>query len=176
MLPCAVRVHIFINLFLKGLMMKTLHKAFVISAAVIGFGAASLPAMAEEAPQHQYAATKFDPVKMQERMDAHAKRMHDTLKITPAQEGAWQAYLSALKSNMPQRGQFDRAAFKNMPAPERMEKRIEMAKAHLSRMESNLAATKTFYATLTPEQQKLFDEKAGHFGHRQHPRMMHHHG
>lgn len=69
MLPCAVRVHIFINLFLKGLMMKTLHKAFVIGAAVIGFGAAALPAMAEEAPQHhQYAATKFDPVKMQERM------------------------------------------------------------------------------------------------------------
>lgn len=176
MLPCAVRVHIFINLFLKGLMMKTLHKAFVIGAVVIGFGAASLPAMAEEAPQHQYAATKFDPVKMQERMDAHAKRLHDTLKITPAQEGAWQAYLTALKSNMPQRGQFDRAAFKNMPAPERLEKRIEMAKAHLSRMESNLAATKTFYATLTPEQQKLFDEKAGHFGHRQHPRMMHHNG
>lgn len=157
-------------------MMKTLHKAFVMSAAVMVFGAAALPAMAEEAPQHQYAATKFDPVKMQERMDAHAKRMHDTLKITPAQEGAWQAYLSALKSNMPQHGQFDRAAFKDMPAPQRMEKRIEMAKAHLARMESNLAATKTFYAVLTPEQQKLFDEKAGHFGHRQHSRMMRQHG
>ncbi|KQV44668.1 MULTISPECIES: Spy/CpxP family protein refolding chaperone [unclassified Duganella] len=156
-------------------MMKTLHKAFVISAAVFGFGAASLPAMAEEAPQHQYAATKFDPVKMQERMDAHAKRMHDTLKITPAQEAAWQAYLSALKSNMPQRGQFDRASFKNMPAPERMEKRIEMTKARLSRMESNLAATKTFYAALTPEQQKLFDEKAGHFGHGRHHGAMHQH-
>jgi Spy/CpxP family protein refolding chaperone len=153
-------------------MMKTLHKAFVIGAAVLGFGAAALPAMAEEAPQHQYAATKFDPVKMQERMDAHAKRMHDTLKITPAQEGAWQAYLSALKSNMPQHGQ----SFKNLPAPERMEKRIEMAKAHLARMESNLTATKTFYATLTPEQQKLFDEKAGHFGRHQHHRMMRQHG
>ncbi|MGW8390135.1 Spy/CpxP family protein refolding chaperone [Pseudoduganella sp. HUAS MS19] len=176
MLPCAVRVHIFINLFLKGLMMKTLHKAFVIGAAVLGLGAASLPAIAQEAAQHHYAATKFDPVKMQERMDARAKRMHETLKITPAQEGAWQAYLSALKSNMPQRGQFDRASFKNMPAPERMEKRIEMAKARVARMESNLAATKTFYAALTPEQQKIFDEKGGRFGHRHHRRMMHHHG
>lgn len=174
MLPCAVREHIFTSSFLKGLMMKTLHKAFVIGAAAIGFAASTLPAMAEEAPQHQYAATKFDPVKMQERMDARAKRLHDALKITPAQEGAWQAYMSALKSNMPQRGQFDRASFKNMPAPERMEKRIEMAKVHLSRMESNLAATRTFYAALTPEQQKVFDEKAGHFGHRRHSRMMHH--
>jgi len=155
--------------------MKTLHKAFVIGAAVIGFGASALPAMAEESPQHQYAATKFDPVKMQERMDQHAKRMHDALKITPAQEVAWQAYLSALKSNMPQRGQFDRAAFKDMPAPQRMEKHIEMAKAHIARMESNLAATKTFYSVLTPEQQKVFDEKASHFGHRGHSRMMQHH-
>ena len=155
--------------------MKTLHKAFVIGATVIGFGMAGLPAMAAEGQQqpHQYAATKFDPVKMQERMDKRAQRMHDALKITPAQEGAWQAYLSALKSNMPQHGNFDRAAFKEMPAPERMEKRIEMQKARIARMESNLAATKTFYAVLTPEQQKLFDEKAGRFGHRRH--MRHHH-
>ena len=155
-------------------MMKALHKAFVIGATIIGFTAASLPAMAAEGQQHQYAATKFDPVKMQERMNQHAKRMHDALKITPAQEGAWQAYLSTLKANMPQPGQFDRAAFKNLPAPERMEKRIEMAKSHITRMENNLAATKTFYATLTPEQQKLFDEKAGHFGQRRHMRMMRH--
>lgn len=154
--------------------MKTLHKAFVIGAAVIGFGACALPAMAEEAPQHQYAATKFDPVKMQERMDEHAKRMHDALKITPAQEGAWQAYMSAMKSAMPQRGQFDHAAMKDMPAPQRMEKRIEMAKAHIARMESALAATRTFYATLTPEQQKVFDEKSSHFGQHQRSNMTQH--
>ena len=156
-------------------MMKTLHKAFVIGAALISLGASALPAMAEEAPQHKYAATKFDPVKMQERMDEHAKRMHDALKITPAQEGAWQTYLSAMKANMPQRGQFDHAAMKDMPAPQRMEKHIEMAKAHIARMESALAATKTFYATLTPEQQKVFDEKASHFGHHQRQGMMQHH-
>lgn len=166
--PCAVRVHIFINLFLKGLMMKALHKAFIIGAAAISFSAAALPAMAGEGEPHQYAATKFDPAKMQEHMDQRAKRMHDALKITPAQEGAWQTYLSALKANMPQRGQFDRAAFKQMPAPERMEKRIEMSRNHITRMESNLAATKTFYAQLSPEQQKLFDEKAGRLGHHRH--------
>ena len=154
-------------------MMKALHKAFVIGASVIGFVTSALPAMAAEGQPHQYAATKFDPAKMQERMEQHAKRMHDALKITPAQESAWQAYLSALKSNMPQRGQFDRAAFKNMSAPERMEKRIEMAKSHIASMENNLAATRTFYAVLTPEQQKIFDEKASQFGHRRHMHMPH---
>lgn len=158
-------------------MMKALHKALIIGAAALGFSAAALPAMAGEGEPRQYAATKFDPAKMQEHMDQRAKRIHDALKIAPAQESAWQAYLSALKSNMPQRGQFDRAAFKQMPAPERMEKRIEMSRNHITRMESNLAATKTFYAQLTPEQQKLFDEKAGRFGHHRqhgHARMKHH--
>lgn len=153
--------------------MKALSKAFVIGATIIGLGATALPAVAEEAPQHQYAATKFDPVKMQERMDEHAQRLHDALKITPAQEGAWQAYLSARKSNMPQHDQIDRAAMKEMPAPQRMEKHIEMAKARITRMESNLAATKTFYAALTPEQQKLFDEKTEHAGAHQRGGMMH---
>lgn len=156
--------------------MKTLHKAFVISATVLGLGfsAATMPAMASEGQHQQYAATKFDPVKMQERMERRTQRMHGALKITPAQEGAWQAYMSALKSNMQQRPHFDRAAFKSMPAPERMEKRIEMAKSRILRMENNLAVTKTFYAQLTPEQQKLFDEKASRFGHRAHARKMHH--
>lgn len=148
--------------------MKALHKALIIGATAISFSAAALPAMAAEGEPRQYAATKFDPAKMQEHMEQRAKRMHEALKITPAQEGAWQAYLNALKSNMPQHGQFDRAAFKQMPAPERMEKRIEMSRNHITRMEANLAATKTFYAQLTPEQQKLFDEKAGRFGQHRH--------
>ncbi|XLZ68206.1 Spy/CpxP family protein refolding chaperone [Massilia sp. SR12] len=158
-------------------MMKALHKALIISAAALGFSAAALPAMAGEGEPRQYAATKFDPAKRQEHMDQRAKRMHEALKITPAQEGAWQAYLSALQSNMPQRGQFDHAAFKQMPAPERMEKRIEISRSRIQRMESNLAATKTFYAQLTPEQQKLFDEKAGRHGshrHSGHGGMRHH--
>lgn len=154
-------------------MMKALHKAFIIGTAALSFSAAVSPAMAGEGESRQYAATKFDPAKMQEHMDQRAQRMHDALKITPAQESAWQAYLSALKANMPQRGQFDRAAFKQMPAPERMEKRIEMSRNHITRMESNLAATKTFYAQLTPEQQKIFDEKAARFSNHRHHRHAH---
>jgi len=162
------------DIFLKGLMMKTLHKAFAIGATIFTFGTAAIPAVAQDTAPHKYAATKFDPAKMQERMDKRAQRLHDKLKITPAQEGAWQAYISAIKPDMTQRGHFDRAAFKEMPAPERMEKRLEMAKARIARMESHLAATRTFYAALTPEQQKAFDDKAGRMGHRRHGMMKHH--
>jgi Spy/CpxP family protein refolding chaperone len=53
-----------------------------------------------------------------------------------------------------------------------MEKRIAMQKQRIGAMESRLAALNTFYAQLTPEQKKLFDEHAqrrgGHRGHRGH--------
>lgn len=154
--------------------MKTLYRAFVIGATVIGLGSPAVSAMAQDTPHHQYAATKFDPAKMAEHMDKRAQKLHDALKITPAQESAWQTYLSAIKADMPQPGQFDRAAFREMPAPQRMEKMIEMSRSHTARMENHLTALKTFYAVLTPEQQKTFDHAMGHFGAGHHRMMMMH--
>jgi Spy/CpxP family protein refolding chaperone len=68
----------------------------------------------------------------------------------------------------------DRAALQQMSAPERMEARIAMSKERISRQETHLTALKTFYATLTPEQQKVFDdnmrggEHRGKRGHKMH--------
>jgi protein CpxP len=50
-----------------------------------------------------------------------------------------------------------------------MEKMLAVSKEHLARQEACLAATKMFYATLSPEQRKIFDkgfhfEHHGHFG------------
>ncbi|MEI7995834.1 MAG: Spy/CpxP family protein refolding chaperone [Methylococcaceae bacterium] len=53
--------------------------------------------------------------------------------------------------------------------PDRMEKMLAFPQEHIARQELRLAATKTFYSTLTPEQRKIFDkdfnfEHHGHFG------------
>ena len=69
-------------------------------------------------------------------------KLHDALKLTPRRRSrpgpptrrADQAG-SAIRWR---RG--DRADWKAMPAPQRMEKRIEMAKQRIARMESHLAA------------------------------------
>jgi len=152
--------------------MNTLRKAFVIGAAVIGLGTAAFAVQAQEAPHRQYAATKFDPAKISERMDKRLQKLHDALKITPAQESAWHAYVAAIKSGIPT-SRPDRAAFKNLSAPEKMEKRIEFSRNHISRMENHLAALKTFYAVLTPEQQKTFDQSMSR---KRHGRGGHGHG
>jgi protein CpxP len=150
--------------------MKTLQKVFVIGAAVMGMSSAAFSAQAQDAaPHRQYAATKFDPAKHAERMDQRLQKLHDALKLTSAQEGAWQTYVSAIKADIPATRP-DFASLKNLSAPEKMEKRIEFAKIHITHMENHLAALKTFYATLTPEQQKTFDQamsrgRHGHMGH-----------
>jgi Spy/CpxP family protein refolding chaperone len=55
-----------------------------------------------------------------------------------------------------------------------MEKMIALSKERTARMEQHLQALNTFYATLTPEQKKVFDQHAmqamggKHGGHRGH--------
>ena len=56
----------------------------------------------------------------------------------------------------------------NLTVSERADKMVELAKVHLQSAESRASALKTFYATLTPAQQKIFDEYnrgTGRMGH-----------
>ena len=57
----------------------------------------------------------------------------------------------------------------NLTAPERMERRLEMMKGQRRKMTNHLAAVKTFYSVLTPEQQKIFNDNFGRGGHRHRP-------
>jgi Spy/CpxP family protein refolding chaperone len=54
----------------------------------------------------------------------------------------------------------DRAAWAGLSAPQRAEKMIERQKARTAAMEQRLAALNTFYSVLSPEQKKVFDDKA----------------
>ncbi len=155
--------------------MNTLRKSFIIGMTVISLGSA-IAAQAQEttAPQHRaYAATKFDPAQRAERMAQHQQKLHDALKLTSAQESAWATYLAAIKPQTPV-GRADRISLKELPAPERLEKQIEFSRQRLAKQESRLAALKTFYAVLTPEQQKTFDQATvGRHGRHGHHRGQH---
>lgn len=97
---------------------------------------------------------------MKERMAKRHAALHDKLKLTAAQEPAWKTFTDAMMpTDMPQRP--DHAELAKLPAPERMEKMMGLMKDREQRMEKQLAALKTFYATLTPEQKKVFDAETG---------------
>ncbi|UGQ46759.1 Spy/CpxP family protein refolding chaperone [Massilia endophytica] len=152
--------------------MNTLRKSLIIGMTVIGMGSAAFSAHAQDAaakPRHAYAETKFDPAKFAERRAARQQKLHDALKLNAAQETAWQHYMAAIKPQMPA-GRPDRVDFKSLSAPEKMEKMLERSKMRIERQEAHLSALKTFYAVLTPEQQKTFDQMVARHGrgHRHH--------
>jgi periplasmic protein CpxP/Spy len=110
-----------------------------------------------------------DPVKMKERMaERHAKHQADLkakLQITASQEGAWTAFTASM---VPPAGMQrpDRAEFDKLTTPQRIDKMREMRTQRNAAMDKRADATKTFYAALTPEQQKVFDSNSmrGHGG------------
>jgi hypothetical protein len=92
--------------------------------------------------------------------------LHDKLKLSTEQEGAWSTFSGKLTPpSRPDDAQKDEAS---TTAPARMEAMLARMKTRQEQMASNLAAVKEFYGTLTPEQQKVFDEEFGPRGKRRH--------
>lgn len=105
--------------------------------------------------------------------EAMARRqaaLHDKLKLTGSQEAAWKTYTEAIRPPQAegQPGRANRADWEKLSAPERMEKMLSMMKAREARMTTHLAAMKTFYATLSPLQQQVFNDNVGGRMHARH--------
>ena len=152
--------------------MNTLRKSIIIGMAVLGLGSTTLAVQAGESRDHGAKQEQMH-AKWSEHAAKREQKLRDALKLTPAQAGAWSTYAAAVKPQArPERG--ERGAWKSMAAPERMEKRIEMAKQHLAMMETRLAATNAFYGVLSAEQKKAFDENSMQRGGHRMKRGMHH--
>lgn len=162
--------------------MKSIFKPVLIAGllATVGFAAFSqAPAAGQDCMMGQGAMHggmyhermgRFDPAKMQARMDQRAAALKAQLKLSPAQEAAWTTFTAAMKpsgamlANRP-----DHAQLAKQTTPERID---AMQALHTRRMADMSAAmtqrgeaTKAFYAVLTPEQQKVFDASTmRHFG------------
>lgn len=95
-------------------------------------------------------------------------KLHAELKLSPEQEGAWKTWSGSVQEKVAKmkerRPDFD--ALAKLPAPERMAQMVERHKERQKEMEEGLASLRSFYATLTPEQQKTFDRFQPFGGHR----------
>ncbi|MEJ7804810.1 MAG: Spy/CpxP family protein refolding chaperone [Telluria sp.] len=151
--------------------MNTLRNSIIIGMTVLGLGlgGSTLAAKAHSGhgAQHEQMHATWG-----ERAAKREQKLQEALKLTPAQASAWTTYAAAVKPQ-PRTAKGERGAWKTMPAPARMEKRIEMAKQRLTMMEGRLAATTTFYATLSAEQKKAFDDNTVHRGGHRGKRGMH---
>lgn len=100
-----------------------------------------------------------------ERAEHMAKHLRDALQLRPDQDGALKTFLEAMKPmHKPHEAMEKHEA---LSTPEHLDRALAEAEEHLAMMKAHVAAVKSFYAQLSPSQQKAFDALA--------PEMMHHH-
>lgn len=135
-----------------------------IAAAVIALAAFSAQAQTPAPAAPGSAPMQMHEGRMQQHMQDRAQRRMEGLKrilqITPAQEGAWNTWAVAMKPSpqvMQQRHQL-RAELEKMTTPQRIDRMRQLHAERAAAMDKRGDATKTFYAQLSPTQQKAFDE------------------
>jgi periplasmic protein CpxP/Spy len=151
--------------------MKTNLKLSLIAGLLVAAGAAYSqsqmgecgPAMGPGMDMRHDRMGKMDPARMQAMMEERDALLKAQLKLTPAQEAAWQVYVDARKPTAPptdlQRP--DPIEMAKLTTPERLDKMKAMHEERMKIMTAAMAkhdgAIRAFYATLTSVQQKVFD-------------------
>lgn len=139
---------------------QRLRTAALVLAGTLGLGlaiAAESSACSERAGQraaHQSSHTQGA---------GHAQRLqslHDKLKLNGEQTKAWESFTASMAPMGTKHGKQAQEGTGNAIA--RMESRMQQHEAMQAQMGSRLQAMKSFYAALTPEQQKIFDGEMNH--------------
>jgi len=92
---------------------------------------------------------------------SQVQSLHDALHLSAAQEDAWRTFQTAIAPDSDQAAR-DQSAAQMMPtlsAPRRVDLSIAVLQADLATLERRGAALKVFYATLSQQQQKIFDQQ-----------------
>lgn len=152
-------------IFLAGLLATASMTAF--SQGAPG-GVGEHPMMGAGGPMYHHGMRhdcvgQMNPARAQAMIGKYQARLKDRLQLTPAQEGAWTTFVAAMKPAADLTAARPEAAeWAKLPTPERIDKMKALHAQHVSAMtaamEQRGEATKAFYATLTPEQKKVFDE------------------
>ncbi|AOW11535.1 hypothetical protein LPB72_22600 [Hydrogenophaga crassostreae] len=101
--------------------------------------------------------------KMQKRMAERQAKLKAELKLAPEQEAAWTAFVERTAHEPRMAGKRDgaqREDWSKLTTPERLDKMQARHAERSAEMTKRIDATKSFYATLTPEQQKTFDSQS----------------
>jgi len=91
--------------------------------------------------------------------------LHEDLKLTPAQEPAWQAYtdkLQALATDLARersRAQSSAQTSAQLNALQQIDRTLDTVRNRLTGLEDIAAAAKSLYEMLTPEQRSVADSR-----------------
>ena len=158
--------------------MKSIFKPVLVAVLLAGAGFAAVtqvqaagepggmfPGMHGSAGHHMGRSDDMSPAKMQAWHSKHMAALKAKLKLSAAQESAWTTFTAAMQPPAKAMGQRpDMAELSKLPTPERIDKMKALHAEHMTAMNAEMNqrgdAAKTFYATLTAEQKKVFDAEA----------------
>jgi Spy/CpxP family protein refolding chaperone len=158
--------------------MLKLKTRILAGIAAVSISAVTVAAFAQVPPPggpHGRAPSAEQIAKFEQMRARHQAQLHDKLKISASQEAAWKLFLDKTKP-----APFDPAArpskeeFAKLSTPERLDKKLEFMRKREAFAEQRVAATKEFYATLSPEQQKTFDAEFERMERHRFDHMRHH--
>jgi hypothetical protein len=141
-------------------------RSFASVTAGLILAAASASAMAQDKPAGAPPAHQAWKAHAKEHEQARIQALHDLLQIRPDQEAAFQTFTASMhpdKGEGPHEGWGKPGAMQHLTTPQRLDR----MSARLAKMQAHIEAVKTFYAVLSPQQQKAFDvlPRAGMGGH-----------
>nr|WP_198981523.1 Spy/CpxP family protein refolding chaperone [Herbaspirillum sp. ASV7] len=128
--------------------------------AAVSLTAVTVAAMAQMPPggPQGHAPSAEQMAKFEQMRAKHQAELHDKLKITASQEAAWKLFLDKTRPTpMDPAARPSKDEWAKLSTPERLDKKLDLMRKREAFAEQRVAATKEFYATLSPEQQKTFD-------------------
>lgn len=154
--------------------MTTFHR-IALSATLLITSSIHLTGLAQPANPQQGKHPMMGSAQIEYHREArHQKHLNDlksALQLDSTQESAWNAFSAEMKAPVKRPARPQAAEMEKMTTPERIDKMMVFKSERDAEMNKRITATKTFYASLNPAQQKVFDAhtykfmKKGPMGH-----------
>jgi len=121
-------------------------------------------------PEQQQAWKQHREQRMQEMVEMRAHRIHDVLNLRPDQDAALKTLLASTERRHHEGGpgedkmRHGQEGMTKLTTPQRLDQMAARMAEHQAQFQQHAAAIKTFYASLSPEQQRTFDAVPGLIG------------
>ena len=148
--------------------------AAALAAGVTGVAAIAQTQPSAAGPEGKHSR-QFDRAKMGERVSQRLADLKQKLQVTSAQEPAWTSFANAMQPPA-QPPRADREALARMATPDRLDQMRLLREQRNAEMDRRAEATKAFYAQLSTEQKKTFDDETARMFQRGGRHMHRHHG
>jgi Spy/CpxP family protein refolding chaperone len=144
-----------------------------VAAALIALACGFSTFAIAQSPGHGMMHEAKREAHRSERHQNHLNEMKIFLQLQASQENAWNTFEAVMKTPMKRPTNHSVAEMEKLSTPERIDKMMAFKAERDSEITKRMEASKTFYATLTPAQQKVFDTQTQKFLNRV---SMGHHG